>query len=44
MQEQGLEKTLLSEEEIAEIVKRLGSEITEHYKNSDKELIIIGLL
>lgn len=44
MPEQGLEKTLISREEIAEIVSRLGREITEHYAGSDKELIVIGLL
>ena len=44
MPEQGLEKTLVSKEEIAEIVARLGREITDHYKDSDKELIVIGLL
>ncbi len=44
MSEQGLEKTLLSAEEIAKIVARLGREITECYKDSDKELIVIGLL
>ncbi|MBK1877325.1 hypoxanthine phosphoribosyltransferase [Pelagicoccus mobilis] len=44
MSEQGLEKTLLSKEEIAAIVKQLGREITDCYKKSDKELIVIGLL
>lgn len=44
MPEQGLEKTLFSKEEIAEIVARLGREITDHYKDSDKELIVVGLL
>lgn len=44
MPEQGLNKTLLSEEEIAEIVARLGREITAHYESSDKELIVVGLL
>ncbi|MGZ0655920.1 hypoxanthine phosphoribosyltransferase [Coraliomargarita sp. W4R53] len=44
MNEQGIEKTLIAKEEIADIVARLGSEITEHYKNSEKELIVIGLL
>lgn len=44
MPEQGLEKTLVSSVEIAEIVSRLGREITEHYRSSDKELIVIGLL
>ncbi len=44
MAEQGLKKTLFSEEEIGEIVARLGREITEHYESSDKELIVVGLL
>lgn len=44
MSEQGLKKTLFSKEDIAEIVARLGAEITEHYKTSDKELIVVGLL
>ncbi|MDQ8182614.1 hypoxanthine phosphoribosyltransferase [Pelagicoccus sp. SDUM812005] len=44
MSEQGLAKTLVSKEEIAAIVSRLGREITECYKDSDKELIVIGLL
>jgi hypoxanthine phosphoribosyltransferase len=44
MSEQGLEKTLFSKEEIAEIVAQLGRQITEHYETSDKELIVVGLL
>ena len=44
MPEQGLSGVLLSQEEIAEIVARLGREITECYRDSDKELIVIGLL
>lgn len=44
MHEQGLKKTLISKEEIAEIVAKLGNEITECYKDSDKELIVVGLL
>ncbi|MBD5779206.1 hypoxanthine phosphoribosyltransferase [Pelagicoccus sp. NFK12] len=44
MPEQGLTRTLLSKEEIASIVARLGREITEHYKDSDNELIVVGLL
>lgn len=44
MAEQGLKKTLLSEEEINEIVKRMGREITDCYQSSNKELIVIGLL
>lgn len=44
MSEQGLKKVLLSQKDIAEIVARLGREITECYKDSEKELIVIGLL
>lgn len=44
MPEKGLSGVLLSQEEIAEIVARLGREITECYRDSDKELIVIGLL
>jgi hypoxanthine phosphoribosyltransferase len=44
MSEQGLKKVLLSEEDIENIVVRLGQEITECYKDSEKELIVIGLL
>ena len=44
MSEQGLEKKLISKEEIADIVGRLGREITECYEGSDKELIVVGLL
>lgn len=44
MSNQGLEKTLISKEEIGKIVARLGDEITEHYKDSAKELIVVGLL
>lgn len=44
MSEQGLKKTLLSKEEIADIVARLGREISECYKDSGKELIVVGLL
>ena len=44
MREHGLSKVLISEEEIAEIVGRLGREITDCYRDSDKELIVIGLL
>lgn len=44
MPEKGLTKVLISEDEIKTIVARLGEEITECYKDSDKELIIVGLL
>lgn len=35
---------MISEQEIQQKVKQLGQQITEHYANSDKELILIGLL
>lgn len=35
---------LISEKEIREIVARLGVEITQHYKNIEKELMVVGLL
>lgn len=35
---------MISADEIAEMVARLGKEINAHYANSDKELILIGLL
>lgn len=44
MLEQGIDGVLLSKEQVAEIVVRLGREITECYQNSDKELVVIGLL
>ncbi len=44
MPEQGLNAVLLSKEQIAGIVTRLGREITECYRDSDKELVVIGLL
>ena len=39
-----IEKTLLGEDELASIVARLGREITEEYKNSDKPLVVIIIL
>ena len=44
MYNKGLSKVLLSEEEIEQIVIRLGQEITEAYKESNGELIVVGLL
>ena len=37
-------KVLVSEEEVKQTVKRLGEEITTHYGQLEKELIVIGLL
>lgn len=44
MQNPEITKTLVSEDEIKTIVKRLGAEITAHYGSIEKELIVIGLL
>jgi hypoxanthine phosphoribosyltransferase len=44
MPEKGLGRVLLSQEEVQAIVARLGREITAAYKDSDKELVVIGLL
>lgn len=37
-------KVMISAEEIQAKVKELGKQITAHYANSDKELVLIGLL
>lgn len=37
-------KVLISEQEIADKIQHLASAINEHYKNSDKELVLVGLL
>ena len=37
-------KTLVSEEDVRKTVTRLGAEITAHYGQLDRELIVIGLL
>ncbi len=44
MPETGIGSVLLSKEEIEEIVVRLGREITEAYRDSNHELVVIGLL
>jgi len=44
MLESGIVKVLVSEEEIRQIVKRLGAEITTHYGQRDLDLLVIGLL
>lgn len=44
MLEKGLGRVLLSQDQLQDIVARLGREITEEYKGSDKDLIVIGLL
>ncbi len=35
---------LISQQEIAEIIARLGIEITDFYQNIDRELVVVGLL
>lgn len=35
---------MISSEQIAQMVARLGKEINAHYANSDKELVLVGLL
>lgn len=44
MPDSGVSKVLISENEIANIVGRLGREITETYRESGGELIVVGLL
>jgi hypoxanthine phosphoribosyltransferase len=44
MVEKGLGRVLLSQGQLQEIVGRLGREITEAYRDSGKELVVIGLL
>ncbi len=44
MLDKNISKVLISESEIAATVKRMGEEITAHYKESSRELIVVGLL
>ena len=44
MQLQGITKILVSEEEVHHTVQRLGAEITAHYGQLERELIVVGLL
>ena len=44
VQEHNITKILVAEDEIRDIVQRLGAEITEHYRDIDKQLMVIGLL
>lgn len=44
MAEKKITRILISEEEIAEIVERLGKEITTAYDGSDDNLVVVGLL
>ncbi len=44
MKNQEITKILVSEEEVKRTVQRLGVEITTHYGQLEKELIVIGLL
>lgn len=44
MPDTGVTKILVREEEIREIVERLGEDITQHYRETGGELIVVGLL
>lgn len=44
MPETGIKDVLVSEEQIQQIVQRLGAEITENYKDIKRELVVVGLL
>lgn len=44
MSEKKIAEILISEEEIAEIVERLGKEITTAYDKSESDLVVVGLL
>jgi len=44
MFEEGLKRILISEDDIRQIVKKLGKQITEDYRDIEDELIVIGLL
>ncbi|BCL71192.1 hypoxanthine phosphoribosyltransferase [Vibrio nigripulchritudo MADA3029] len=37
-------EVMISEQDVQKRVVELGEKITEHYKNSDKELVLVGLL
>ena len=39
-----VERVLISEEEIRQMTKRLGEQITQDYRNSDKQLVVICIL
>jgi len=44
MLEKFISKVLVSEDEIKRVVRRLGSEITDYYKDNNRDLIVVGLL
>ncbi len=44
MREEKISKVMISEEEIKKIVKKLGKDITEYYKNKNEPLVVVGLL
>ena len=44
MKNQQITKILVSEEEVKKTVQRLGAEITAHYGELERELVVIGLL
>ncbi|CCW32671.1 Hypoxanthine phosphoribosyltransferase [Xenorhabdus nematophila F1] len=37
-------EVMISEQEIKQRIAELGQQITEHYRNSDRELVLVGLL
>ena len=41
---EGISRTLISEEEVTKIVRRLGAEITEEYADKEGELLVVGIL
>jgi len=44
MQDHKITKVLVSEDEIKQMVRRLGEEITAHYGQLERELMVVGLL
>lgn len=44
MLEEGVTEVLIDEKEIVATVERLGAEITAHYRRTERELVVIGLL
>ncbi len=44
MGERKIVEVLVSREEISEIVKKLGADITEKYKDNEGDLVVVGLL
>lgn len=44
MQDHNITKILVNEDEISAIVRRLGAEISEYYRDIEKQLMVVGLL